>query len=145
MTMVPQSQRRVLVDSSAFLALRDRDDDNHAEAIAIINQLARLRYRLYTTNAMLFEAHAPILSVLGYQQASQFLKDIDQRSTVVIRVRQTDEEQAKQILHRYTDKEFSCNDALSFVVMERLGISQAFTFDDDFAQYGLQVLEAEQD
>jgi len=125
------------------LALRDRDDEHHAEAIAILDQLARDRYRLYTTNAMLIEAHALILSVLGKRQASEFLRDIDQGSTIVVRVRQSDEERAKQILYRYTDKDFSFNDAVSFVVMERLGISSAFTFDRDFVQYGLPPIQAD--
>jgi uncharacterized protein len=140
----PASQRRVLVDSSAFLALRDADDAHHQEASLILAQLAQTRYRLYTTNAMLIEAHALILSVLGTQQANQFLRDIDHGSTIVVRVRQQDEEQARQILFRYTDKEFSYNDAISFVVMERLGISSAFTFDHDFARYGLTVLHVQQ-
>jgi uncharacterized protein len=139
----PASQRRVLVDSSAFLALRDADDEHHQEASLILSQLAQSHYRLYTTNAMLIEAHALILSVLGTQQANQFLRDIDRGSTIVVRVRQQDEEQAKQILFRYTDKEFSFNDAISFVVMERLGLASAFTFDRDFAQYGLTVIQAQ--
>jgi predicted nucleic acid-binding protein len=32
-------------------------------------------------------------------------------------------------------------DAVSFAVMERLGISAAFTFDAHFAQYGWSVLD----
>jgi hypothetical protein len=33
-----------------------------------------------------------------------------------------DEEKAKQIIRRYTDKTFSYTDAASFAVMERLGV-----------------------
>jgi uncharacterized protein len=61
-------------------------------------------------------------------------------STVVVRVRATDEASAKQILFRYDDKDFSFTDAISFVVMERLGIRTAFTFDRHFAQYGFTSL-----
>ena len=33
-------------------------------------------------------------------------------------------------------------DAISFVIMERMGITQAFAFDKHFAQYGFDVLRA---
>lgn len=49
-----------------------------------------------------------------------------------------DEEWAKEILFRYEDRNFSFADAVSFVVMERLGIQYAFTFDHHFVQDGPQ-------
>ncbi len=47
-----------------------------------------------------------------------------------------DEAFARAIIYRYTDKTFSLTDAISFAVMERLGIATPFTFDSDFRQYG---------
>jgi predicted nucleic acid-binding protein len=41
---------------------------------------------------------------------------------------------------QYDDKAFSLTDATSFGVMERLGTSQAFTFDRNFLQYGIPPL-----
>ena len=61
-------------------------------------------------------------------------------STFIVRVRYADEERAKEIVCRYADKDFSLADAISFVVMERLQIGQAFTFDQRFAQYGFSPL-----
>ena len=87
--------------------------------------------------------HALILSELGTRQANQFLQRIIQGNTTIIRIRASDEEKARDILFRYTDKAFSYNDALSFVVMERLGIDLAFTFDRDFMDYGLITLTPE--
>jgi len=135
-------ERRVFVDSSAYLALLDADDEHHTEATQILNQLAQERYRQYTTNVLLIESHALILSVLGRTQAAQFLKDMQESNTVVLRARAADEERAKQILFQYDDKDFSFADAISFAVMERLDIRLAFTFDRDFAQYGFTVLPA---
>lgn len=145
MADLPRSlqRRRVLTDSSAYLALLDANDSNHQAAIEILEWLAEQHYRQYTTSAMLYEAHALILSELGTRQANQFLQRILQGNTTIIRVRATDEERAREILFRYTDKTFSYNDALSFVIMARLGISLAFSFDDDFRQYGWTVLSPE--
>lgn len=81
-----------------------------------------------------------ILSVLGNRAAYRFLRDLERGRTTIIRVRAADEERAKQILGHYADKDFSFTDAISFAVMERLGISRAFTFDRDFAQYGFTIV-----
>jgi uncharacterized protein len=137
---LPLRERRVFVDSSAYLALLDTDDEHHREAIATLQELAQARYRQFTTNVLLIESHALILSVLGRDRAARFLKDMEESNTVMIRARATDEERAKQILFQYTDKDFSFADAISFAVMERFAIRLAFSFDRDFAQYGFTVL-----
>jgi predicted nucleic acid-binding protein len=133
---LPLRERRVFVDSSAYLALLDTDDEHHREAIATLQELAQARYRQFTTNVLLIESHALILSVLGRGRAAQFLTDMEESNTVVIRARAADEDRAKQILFQYTDKEFSFADAISFAVMECFAIRLAFSFDRDFAQYG---------
>ena len=137
---LPLRERRVFVDSSAYLALLDTDDEHHREARATLQELAQARYRQFTTNVLLIESHALILSVLGRDRAARFLKEMEESNTVMIRARATDEERAKQILFQYTDKDFSFADAISFAVMERFAIRLAFSFDRDFAQYGFTVL-----
>ena len=139
---LPLRERRVFVDSSAYLALLDTDDEHHSEAREIIQELAHARYRQFTTNVLLIESHALILSVLGRGRAAQFLTDMEESHTVIIRARAADEARAKQLLFQYTDKDFSFADAISFAVMERLAIRLAFSFDRDFAQYGFPVLPA---
>lgn len=65
---------------------------------------------------------------------------MDRSSTIIAPVTARDQRRAREILQRYDDKDFSLTDALSFAVMERLAIPNAFTFDHHFAQYGLNVL-----
>jgi uncharacterized protein len=134
----------VYVDSSAYLAVLDRADRHHADAQSILAWLARERYRQYTTNVLLVECHALILSVRGSREANEFLRGIYRSNTTIIRARAGDEERAREILFCYADKAFSYNDAISFTVMERLGLQIAFTFDGDFAQYGFAVLRPDQ-
>ncbi len=59
---------------------------------------------------------------------------------MIVRVSQRDEQQAQAIILRYDDKNFSYTDATSFAVMERLRIGPAFTFDHNFAQYGIEMI-----
>ena len=70
---LPLRQRRVFVDSSVYLALLDTDDEHHSEATQLMRQLAHERYRQFTTNVLLIESHALILSVLGRARAARFL------------------------------------------------------------------------
>jgi predicted nucleic acid-binding protein len=138
------SERRVFVDSSAYLAILDRRDQFHEAAMAIGERLAAGRYRLITANTIVIEAHALILSTLGIERASGFLRDTERSGVSIVRVRASDEERARQIIFRYQDKRFSFTDAISFVLMERLGIRLAFSFDRNFAQYGLTMVTAGQ-
>lgn len=51
-----------------------------------------------------------------------------------------DQTRARKIIERYRDTDFSYCDAISFVVMERLGISEVMAFDEHFRQYGKLTL-----
>src|SRR4051794_29860010 len=128
------------MDTSAYLAIIDQHDEHHHAAIASLTGLARAHFRQYTTNVLIIEAHALIMSRLGPDIGRRFLHDMQRGNTVIVRARAADEERVQEIVFRYADKDFSLADAISFVVMERLQIHQAFTFDQHFAQYGFAVL-----
>lgn len=135
------ADRRVFVDSSAFLALINPHDTHHEAARRIWSRLADERWRTLTTNFMIAETHQLFLVRLGQRHATAFLRQLQGSSAAVFRVRARDEEQAKDIIFRYTDKDFSLTDATGFVVMQRLGITQAFSFDQHFAQYGFALVQ----
>ncbi len=136
----PRPPRSVLIDSGASAALINSDDVHHRDAIAIQRRLETTRPRLFLTNFLVDETYTLLLVRIGYRYAVEFLNRVDQGTITLIHVTSADEAQAQQLLRRYSDKRFSYTDATSFVVMERLGIEAAFTFDRNFAQYGLPVL-----
>ena len=80
------------------------------------------------------------MSRLGIDQGLQLLADVQAGNTVIVRVSAGDEIRAQEILFRFTDKDFSFTDALSFAVMERLHMTQAFAFDRHFRQYGFTTI-----
>jgi predicted nucleic acid-binding protein len=133
-------ERRIFVDSSAFLALLDEDDEYHTTAIETLRLLARQRAQQFTTNVVVIEAHALILSTLGIGPGQAFLRAAGGGGTTIVRSRASDEERAREIIYQYDDKDFSMTDAISFAVMERLHITRAFTFDRHFSQYGFTIL-----
>ncbi|MFN0074560.1 MAG: type II toxin-antitoxin system VapC family toxin [Chloroflexota bacterium] len=134
-----------LIDTGAFFALTDQGDTHHRDASAILEDLARGGTRLFTTNLVLAETHALLVARLRRADtAFQFLTDIyGSDSASIIRVTERDEQRALEILARSRDKLYSFTDVTSFVVMERLGITRAFSFDRNFAQYGFTLLTAD--
>ncbi len=127
----------LFVDTSAYFALYSADDERHGRAIAI----GAADYRqLYTTNSIIAETHALLLRRLGRRVAVRFLLEHDNDFTEVVRVDKIDEVRARAIIVSHDDKDYTFTDATSFAVMERLGITTAFTFDRHFAQYGFAVL-----
>lgn len=140
MTDYPAHRFRAFVDTAAYFALSSPTDRNHPAARLIAQRLQQGRWRLFTTNFTVAETHALLLSRMNRQIAFQVLERIDASPTTIVRVTEADEQRARTIIRQYQDKNFSLTDAISFVVMERLAISHAFTFDRNFSQYGLTML-----
>src|SRR5262249_41357332 len=105
--------RRTLVDTSAYFALLDADDANHAHALTIRDRLITERWRLFTTSFVLAETHALLLNRLSQPIATRFLRDMEHTSTTLVWVSQRDVERAKAIIYQYTDKDFSASITVS--------------------------------
>lgn len=59
----------------------------------------------------------------------------------VVRALPREEQRAKELLARYTDKDWTLCDAVSFAVLYSRSVKRAFTFDHHFKQYGrLEIL-----
>jgi predicted nucleic acid-binding protein len=105
-----------------------------------MRQLSLDRAALFTSNFVLAEMHALLLTRLGRQTALRVLTSIEAGATRIMRVEPGDERRAREIILRYDDKNFSLTDATCFSIMERYRMAAAFTFDRNFMQYGLTVL-----
>lgn len=126
-------RRGVLWDSSAVLALLDADDGDHDAAVAVARRLANERRPCFLTNYLEAETHALLLRKLGRQMAREWLLA---GGLPVLRVLPGEEQGAREILARYSDKDWSLCDAISFAVMEARSVRTAFSFDHHFVQYG---------
>lgn len=135
--------QRVFVDTSAFIALLDPRDDSHAQAVRIEQSLANQAAHLVTTNFVLDETYTGLRGKIQHSAILRFRDSVRQsRQLNVMRITETLEDQAWEIFTRYHDKDFSFTDCTSFAVMQQLGITTAFAFDEHFEQFGFtRVLE----
>jgi predicted nucleic acid-binding protein len=139
--MTNRLPRRVFIDTSAFFALYRQTDRHHTDSVSILRRLTAERWRLFTSNYVVAETHALLLNRADRLTALTFLDDIEANLADVIRITAADEARAIEIIRLYSDKSFSFTDSTSFVVSERLAIGAAFSFDSDFRQYGLNLLQ----
>ncbi len=130
--------RRAFVDTGAFFGLIVAEDDFHAAADALFARARQEGWQLVTTNAVVFEAYTLIRTRArnGHDRAMAFLDALDAGACTVERVSRKDERWAGDLLRSHADKDYSFCDALSFVVMERMGIKEAMAFDRHFRAYG---------
>jgi predicted nucleic acid-binding protein len=134
--------RRVFVDTSAFFAHLVAEDRHHSQARALFERATGESWTLVTTNAVVSETYTLIRfrARNGRELAVAFLDDIRDGLCAVERVGPIDEARAVDLLRQYGDKSFSFCDALSFMAMERLGLTEALAFDEDFRSYGKIVV-----
>lgn len=134
--------RRVFVDSGGFFALLVRTDAAHEKAVRVFRQANTERWELVTTNTVVVETYALLLNRTrgGREHAIGFLDHLERTQLRVERVSEDDERKAIALVRGHVDKAYSLCDAQSFVVMERLQITEAVAADTDFRQHGLRVL-----
>lgn len=119
------------MDTSAFYAAADSGDRSSERAReALMGETG-----LVTTDHVLVETWRLLRDRLGFDSAERFWDGLRLGPAAIEPVRDRDLEGAWQIGRTFADQSFSLVDRTSFAVMERLGISRAVTFDDDFAVY----------
>lgn len=131
----------VFVDTSAFLALVDRDDDHHGRAKRYLRDLSRKRFSLVTSSYVVDEALTLIRYRLGHPTAVGFGERLlGTRWCRVVDVDEAIRNSAWEIFVRYDDHKLSFTDCTSFALMRALDLGEAFSFDADFAAMGFTRL-----
>ena len=126
-TPLPQ-HRAAFVDSSALVSLVDRDDYTHRAAVGAYESLKSEGYRLFTSNHIVAETYDILAGSLGHEVARAWLDDL---GLPIYVADSTDLEQARdRVVTSRSPLNF--NDALSVVIMQRLGVADAFAVDPDF-------------
>lgn len=131
---------RLFVDSGAWIALRSRRDQHHAEADRLFREALGRRIRLLTTNLVLAEVHRLTLFRAGVQPALRALDRIGASQSVTVHFAGAEHHAAaRRWLERLAPRPVTYADAVSFAVMEHLDCRHALGFDRDFAVAGFQL------
>jgi len=121
----------IFVDSSAWFAAVNRRDRHHLRAIEVLASHAPL----VTSDLVIVETWLLTNSRIDFATAERFFRGVGDGSCEIVRISEDDWPQSSTIASRFPDQTFSIVDRTSFAAMERLGIIQAVSFDEDFVIY----------
>ena len=130
---------KLLVDTSALLALALDDDQHHPAAV----QFAREHQssRLVVTELIVAEFATRVRSRLGAERTATLARSfLDSRRYDVVFVDEDMLRAALALLERFSDKRLSLTDCASFALMDRLRLQAAFSFDRDFGNCGYAMV-----
>lgn len=131
---------RVFVDTSAWYALYDRRDEAHPRAVKCWKDLQRGPVRLVTSDYVFAET-VTLTRIRAGHGAARRLGEHLLKSQVLdlVEVSAHVRGEAWKLFVQYDDKDFSFADCASFVIMQELGLTEVFAFDEHFQQMGFRA------
>ena len=129
--------RAIFADTSYWIALFDRKDQNHKTAVKLSVRLKASR--IIVSDFIVFETITFInSSVKNHSLAMLFLDFIYEQDNIeVVEIGTELKEKSLDIFKDYNDKYFSFTDCSSFALMASLSIKNAVSFDKHFSQIGI--------
>jgi len=135
---------RLFLDTSAFVAIEDTDDNNHQKSLELREQIREGKTpfrRLYTSNYVVDETLTLLRYHCGHSVAVTFRKTLEVSKVVeVLWVTEPLEATAWKVFEKRSDKDYSFTDCTSFALMDAEAIRNAFAFDEHFSQHGYNVV-----
>ncbi len=130
---------RVFIDTSAFYAMLDRDDENHRKAKATWVNLLKNEDTLVTNNYVLVETFALIQHRLGMDAIRGFQNDILPLVNIEFVVQELHRSGMSGLLSA-SRRNLSLVDCVSFEMMRAFEINMVFAFDPHFKELGFNTL-----
>jgi hypothetical protein len=131
----------VFLDTAYAFALINQSDKWHLESVDWQQKIIEEGAFLLTTEYILCEIADGLASIKYRKKAIQLIRILEQSEIVKIIPAST------ELLHRglsffekYSDKDFSLTDCISFTIMKEFRIRRALTSDHHFSQVGFIAL-----
>ena len=128
--------RAVLIDTGGFLALANRADPKHEDAVACLRLISAERLPLFVSSPTVHETQRRFLFDFGHAEAERFVRSILDGSVNIIRTLEEDDREGLRLMHRYAALALTLTDAVNMALMTRLQIGSCFSFDRHFLQAG---------
>ncbi len=129
------------IDTSALIAMSNKKDKNHSRAVAYFKKAVKGGGRFLLGKHILIEYIDGVTKRIDKKKAIEDLNNIIESKLLLIEwENKKDWTRAIEYFKKYRDREVDLTDCISFSIMERIGISDAFTFDSDFQMHGFEIV-----
>jgi uncharacterized protein len=133
----------IFIDTSAFLAILNRNDEFHAKAARSWVQWIRAGEHLATSNYVVSETCALAQNRIGMEAVHRLFEEM--LPVVVLHwIDRPLHEAGIASMLIANRRQLSLVDCTSFVVMREFSIDRAFAFDHHFAEQGFTLLPQEE-
>ena len=131
----------IYVDTAALVALGNKDDAHHSDAVRIYRRLVTQRYTFVTTSAVILET-ANTFSKAKYKPLFQTIFEMVSSSSYWDYRTISEEDMASglSLFYARQDKDWSLTDCIGINVAKSLDTLEVFTTDQHFEQAGLNPL-----
>jgi predicted nucleic acid-binding protein len=130
----------IFIDTSAFIALIESDDEFHAAAANLFKEAVESDEKLFTSNYVLLETIFLLQREIGLPAVNDFRK-LMLPLIIVIWVDEKINNDCLNNLIAAEKRKISLTDYSSFYILDSFKIDRVFTFDKHFKEKGYQILE----
>jgi len=133
---------KVFVDTNVFVALEDQNDSTHKKAVELSLLLSQnKKMKFYTSSEVIGETLTVLSHKLGKEIARLFMKKYKNNKMVEIFIDENMYKDTEDLFLRNKSKNISFIDCSSVIAMRRTKIKAIFSFDEDFKNLGVKLVE----
>ena len=130
----------IYIDTGAFLGRYLEKDQYHKKALKKWKQVEELKHKCVTSNFVLDETFTLLGRWGNYKYAAERANLIYSSQVIdILRPDHNDELAAIEMFRKFSDQKISYTDCISFVLMKKMKIKQAFSFDRHFVAAGFKL------
>lgn len=135
--------RKVLIDTSAWMAYYLSDEPDHIRIKSLIKRLINENVSIFTSNDIIDETVTNFI-YLKPNLAKKFIEFIGQsiqaRDVFQLWVDEEIQNQAFELVQKFQEHKLSLSDATSIVLINRFKIESVISLDSDFVKVGISTL-----
>ncbi len=130
---------KIFIDTCAFIALIDSDDDYHGLAFDLFSKASKDNADFLTSNYVMLETIFLLQRAIGLPA----VKDFKKLMLPIVRIIWIDEKIHRESLNNLIaaeKKKISLTDYSSFYILDNYNIDKVFTFDNHFKEKNYKIL-----